>query len=90
MTAWAQHYDPCFLTDGTNVVMFISLPIFTGLESCEYQSEPGCLTPVSCVSLLTSCHMSVIPEGSTEFQNGMIIDYDNKKPDYDNEKTSKD
>lgn len=33
--------------------------------------------------------MSVIPEGSTEFQNGMVIDYDNEKPDYDNEKHQK-
>ena len=34
--------------------------------------------------------MSVIPEGSTVFQNGMVIDNDNEKPDYDNEKASKD
>ena len=27
---------PCFITDETNVVMLISLPIFTGPESCEY------------------------------------------------------
>lgn len=41
-------------------------------------------------SVLTFCHMSVIPKGSTVFQSGMVIDYDNEKPDYDNEKASKD